>query len=419
MGRCSVQLYLRTSASIELTDRDWIDVSNYVLNISNFDILYNNYDFTLKSVTVNISISDKAVVGYYQPILKDTPIRIKNDNNVIFIGYIDKFSYDSKIGYKYNLTIKSMIEKLKYANVKIGEDSVSGMTLEDLFLMSGTTIFESGVALDEFMIGQAQSVMYEDTKYQTFFNSDIVPKQPPPGGDPIAPFGLYLPRRIIQSSMWDKVVSGSNIGAGSFCEKLTVYKLLESCCMMKIADLSNNLSVLYYDGNAYYMQNIDSSKSISYSDDYIYNYTEDNYSLKRNIDFACDIYYDENIGFPTFDKYYSGNVPLVGAANYAATNVQYTDDSVDLDINNSLVVSAFGSLISYIQDKDILYSIINPYEIQLQRFSTRYNTIKYVVPLTLTEIKAVINAKNVSSVKAIFNKGYLFLEIEIFTEEVL
>lgn len=401
MGACSVQLYAKYTA---LGAYSWVDISNYVLSISGFDILYNNFDFSLKESTTNITISDLAIGFIYEPFAINKCIRIKNDADIVFIGYIEKTLYDRYKASSYKITLKSIISKTKNKRLALGDSDISGLKNTDLFLITNT-VYENGVALDEILDSQVTSSMAEDTALAVAFMSDIIGK--PAESEPA---GLYLPRFINASAYLDTT---RGVGGGTTSDA-TVWQLLEACCRMKITGLSSNLSNLWYTGSSFYLQNIDAGKTVSYSDNSVVNYSEDTLYIVRSIDFSCGIY--NNVLTPTFDKYYTGGGDMISQADYTTPSGIYIN-RVDLGTHNSLVVSEI-----FIRGAGVpiplatLKSIINPEEIRLQRFASTMLIKRYTIPMTMTDIAYAVDAKNVCGIKAIFNKGYLFMEIETFEE---
>lgn len=94
------------------TDNDvvvWTDITNYVLSSGDFNIIFNNYDGTIKETEFNLVINDEYDIPYG---VKDRPLRIKQDGKVLFYGYvhalIDRKVNDSETDF----VIRSVLDRL-------------------------------------------------------------------------------------------------------------------------------------------------------------------------------------------------------------------------------------------------------------------------------------------------------------------
>lgn len=395
MGLCTVELYAKTT---QFGAYSWVDISNYVLSISNFDLLYNNFDFSLKDSTTNISVSEIAATGYYEPFTIDKCIRIKNATDVIFYGFIERSGYDRYNKRQYNISVRSLLEKAKKKLLVTDDGAIAGLTQVNLFPINQAipVIPEVGIDLKELLDSYIATAISANSPLSIAFKSDIILQSTVSNGDK-----YYLPKFIIRSALSDTTV---NAGGSTATTIMTMWEFLQSCCRMKTTNVSENLSNLYFDGTDYYMQNIDTGSTVSYSNNDIMSYSEDQIYLKRGIDFSCPVN-------STPYNYYAGGAPMDSEANYEPFSSERTiEKNLDIGIWQTVVLAKYDTLNMYLR------SIINVDEIQNQRFNDSLIIKKYTVPLTLSAITTAASAVNVSAIKAVFKNGYLFAEIETFEE---
>lgn len=88
---------------------EWTDITNYVMASGDFNIIFNNYDGTIKESEFNVTVNAEWDMPYG---LKNTPFRIVQDNKVLFYGYvhavIDRMTNDSER----DLVIRNVLSRL-------------------------------------------------------------------------------------------------------------------------------------------------------------------------------------------------------------------------------------------------------------------------------------------------------------------
>lgn len=97
----------------------WTDITNYVMASGDFNIIFNNFDGTMKETEFNITVNAEWDMPY---IIKNKPFRIKQDGKVLFYGYIhaiiDRMVNDSER----DLVIRSVLSRLSDTHI----DNLSG-----------------------------------------------------------------------------------------------------------------------------------------------------------------------------------------------------------------------------------------------------------------------------------------------------
>jgi hypothetical protein len=87
----------------------WTDITNYVMASGDFNIMFNNYDGTMKETQFNITVSSEWDIPYY---IKDKPLRIKQDGKVHFYGYVKNIVDRQSNDYETDLVVCSVLDRL-------------------------------------------------------------------------------------------------------------------------------------------------------------------------------------------------------------------------------------------------------------------------------------------------------------------
>jgi hypothetical protein len=103
---------------INTTGSTYVDITDYCLSLSDFYQMFTNYDTTLREIDLTVILSSTILTDYESLIISNTKLRLKQDNCIIFIGYISTVLIDDYEKYEIEIKALHILEKL---NVKVLE----------------------------------------------------------------------------------------------------------------------------------------------------------------------------------------------------------------------------------------------------------------------------------------------------------
>lgn len=122
----------------------WVDITGFVLKVGDFKQILNNHDASIIIDNFQTTIS-YTIIDTYADIQK--PIRIKQDNLIIFVGNISKIEIPNFETYEITCTIESVTAKLKQ---KI-QESVYKTALETA-IGTGSNLLINGFTLHGYVV---------------------------------------------------------------------------------------------------------------------------------------------------------------------------------------------------------------------------------------------------------------------------
>ena len=362
----------------------WNNISNYILKWGDFDILFSNFNFTLKDTIIN-AVFNNTTPNLVVPLVK---IRIKQDGKIIFSGYIKTMKYD-EFKKEHQIIVKSMIDYLD-------EFPIYESIYKTLFDVNCNPIEEENGTY----CYPTQDLFTYIFTYFLGFDVNIL--------DVCATSGIYWYLSVKRAALW-------NIGCEKVCAKAsgrdsrnigTFKDLLNAYLVQNCLRLYWNSTAGEY--NIHYLDYINASAMPSYTapsnDDIILSKKAETYSFIRNpvmtrSKLALNMNYEET-GTIVYD--------VISESKGSAWADQNYNNEISVNITNNYIQYVRFDSSSYNTDAPIRFSNVAD---DGYVFNAEYVFMKYRIPYTAL----TANYLNLSSYRGIFNNGIYETEIELYT----
>jgi len=358
-------------------DPGWEDISDYVLKFGKFDVLFNNFDFTLKTNVID------AVFSNSLPYTSGR-IRVRQNSKTLFYGFIKKIKYD-QFEKVYNAEIGSYIDILDLYKIN---ESLDKTDFDNNCILANLTVPAVGT-FQSYEVASIFTYLFSSLFGVTLYVLEGI----------MSGYHYYIPR----AALWNLGCESVSALASNrdFKNIITYKKFLNDFCVFTCSRLvwdadNDQFNIIRIDKVSARTAPSDANSILKKEYEYL--------DFRRNTEFS-----GKNLN-PVSDYVETGST-IYTPEDYTFTNVSNSyNESISATVSNNLFLLNYKVLDPPDYIASIGYNIFT--NTILDIFEKQYTFTKYRTPWS----DITNDFANISEASGIFNKGLVESEIEIYIE---